>query len=176
LGLTQIAIWLATLMLLTAPGVLAVVGALPDDVGLPRFTVAMALNFAVLYTLGFFAFATLYGAIGAAFNNVQEAQQVAGFVIFFLVAPIFLMYRVINDPESTLAVVSSLIPPFSPLMMTLRIGVQMPPVWQILLCDALLLAFVWLMVSLCARIYRVGILMYGKKPTVQEIWRWLRYA
>ena len=176
LGLTQITIWLTTLGLVTAPGVLVAMGALPDDIVLPRLTVAMALHFVALFILGFFAFSTLYAAIGASFNNVQEAQQVAGIVIFFLIAPLALMYRVINDPDSTLSVVASLIPPFSPLLMTLRIGVQIPPLWQILLCDALLLAFIWVMITVCARIYRVGILMYGKKPTLQEILRWVRYA
>ena len=71
----------------------------------------------------------------------------------------------------------SLIPFFTPLLMPLRISVQMPPLWQILLGYALTLGLiVAFMVWVCARIYRVGILMYGKKPTVQELWRWLRYA
>jgi ABC-2 type transport system permease protein len=60
--------------------------------------------------------------------------------------------------------------------MTLRIALQMPPIWQILLAYALTAGFIVLMVSIAARIYRVGILMYGKKPTIQEIWKWARYA
>jgi ABC-2 type transport system permease protein len=60
--------------------------------------------------------------------------------------------------------------------MTLRIALQPPPLWQILLSYVLTLTFIWGMVWLAARIYRTGILMYGKKPTIQEIWRWVRYA
>jgi ABC-2 type transport system permease protein len=136
----------------------------------------MALHFGLLFILGFFSFATLYAAIGSAFNNLQEAQQAASVVVVFIVIPALLLHPVINDPNSTMAVVLSLIPLFTPLLMPLRIAIEMPPVWQLGLAYALSLGFVWLMVSLCARVYRVGILMYGKKPTFQEIWRWLRYA
>jgi ABC-2 type transport system permease protein len=176
LGLTQIVLWLGTTTLLTAPGVLAATAALPEGTTLPSFTPVMAIHYALLYALGFFVYASFYAAVGAAFNNLQEAQQVAGMLIFFLIVPMLLVWRVINDPGSTLAVVTSLVPLFAPLMMPLRIAIQMPPLWQILLCYVLLIAFIVGMVWVCARIYRVGILMYGKKPTVQEIWRWIRYA
>jgi ABC-2 type transport system permease protein len=175
-GLTQFVIWLGTMMVVTAPGVLAALAVLPDDVKLPHITIAMVLNYLILFVLGFFVYATMYAAIGSAFNNVQEAQQVAGVAVFFLVVPFVLMFRIINDPNSTLAVVASLIPPFTPLLMTLRISLVMPPVWQILLGHVLTFAFILGMVWICARIYRIGILMYGKKPTFQELWRWIRYA
>jgi ABC-2 type transport system permease protein len=176
LGLTQIAIWFATLIALTAPGVVASIAFLPEGVHLPTVTLLLAVNFAIYFVLGFLVFASFYAAIGAAFNNVQEAQQVAAFVVFFLIAPLFLMFRIVNDPDSTLAVVTSLIPPFTPLLMMLRIALQPPPAWQVLLSYVLTLGFLWGMIWLAARIYRTGILMYGKKPTIQEIWRWVRYA
>jgi ABC-2 type transport system permease protein len=97
-------------------------------------------------------------------------------VVFFLVIPVFLMIRIINDPGSTFAVVASLIPLFTPLLMTLRISLEMPPLWQILLSYVLTFGFLVGMVWACARIYRIGILMYGKKPTFQELWKWIRYA
>ncbi len=176
LGLTQMALWCATLVVLTTPGILAAMVALPAGVTLPAVTIAMVLNFIFLFVLGFFVFASFYAAVGASFNNLQEAQQVAGFIVFFLLVPLFLMFRIINDPDSTLAVVVSLIPPFTPLLMTLRIALQMPPLWQLLLAYGLTIGFIFLMVWIAARIYRVGILMYGKKPTIQEIWKWVRYA
>jgi ABC-2 type transport system permease protein len=174
-GLTQFGIWLVTLAVVTVPGILAAVATLPAGVTLPTLTVTMLLNFLLLFVLGFFVFSTLYAAIGASFNSVQEAQQVASIAVFILVIPVFLMFRIINDPGSTFAVVCSLIPPFTPLLMTLRMALQMPPLWQILLAYALTLGFIWCAVWLCARIYRVGILMYGKKPTFQELWKWVRY-
>ncbi|HEY8022775.1 MAG TPA: ABC transporter permease [Thermoanaerobaculia bacterium] len=176
LGLTQMAIWCTTLVVLSTPGFLAAMVALPEGVTLPVVTLPMVLNFGILFVLGFFVFASFYAAVGAAFNNVQEAQQVAGFIVFFLLVPLFLMFRIINDPDSTLAVVTSLIPPFTPLLMTLRVALQMPPLWQILLSYALTAGFIVLMVWIASRIYRVGILMYGKKPTVQEMWKWVRHA
>jgi ABC-2 type transport system permease protein len=175
-GLTQFVIWLATMMVITAPGMLAALATMPEELVLPTVTLGMVLNYALLFVLGFFVYATMYAAIGAAFNNLQEAQQVASVAVIFLIVPFFVMFQIINDPNSTLAVVTSLIPPFTPLLMTLRISLDMPPAWQILLGYALTLAFIWVMVWVCARIYRVGILMYGKKPTLQEIWRWVRYA
>lgn len=176
LGLTQIAIWFATLMVVTAPGIVASLAFLPEGMHLPTVTPLLAINFGIFFILGFFVFATFYAAIGASFNNLQEAQQVAAFVVFFLITPLFIMFRIVNDPDSTLAVVASLIPPFTPLLMTLRIALQPPPLWQIGLSYVLTLAFIWGMVWIAARVYRTGILMYGKKPTIQEIWRWVRYA
>lgn len=176
LGLTQIAIWFATLLALTAPGVAASFALLPEGVHLPTVTLLLAANFAIYFVLGFFVFATFYAAIGASFNNLQEAQQVAALVVFFLLVPLFLMFRIVNDPDSTLAVVASLIPPFTPLLMTLRIALQPPPFWQIGLSYVLTVGFIFAMVGLAARIYRTGILMYGKKPTFKEIWRWVLYA
>jgi ABC-2 type transport system permease protein len=175
-GLTQFLIWLGTFTVLSLPGIVAAIATLPEGVTLPTLTPLMVLNFAFLFVLGFFIFSTLYAAIGASFNSVQEAQQVAGVVITFLVIPVFLMFRIINDPSSTFAVIMSLIPIFTPLLMTLRIALEMPPVWQILLGYALTLGFIWGAVWVCARIYRIGILMYGKKPTFGELWKWMRYS
>nr|MDP9122241.1 ABC transporter permease [Acidobacteriota bacterium] len=176
LGLTQLAIWITTLLILTAPGLLASFVALPAGVSVPSVAPMVVVHFFLLFLLGFFLFATIYAMIGASFNSIQEAQQVAGIAILFVMAPVFFFMPVINDPDSKLAVVSSLIPFFSPLVMMLRIAVKTPPAWQILLAYGLTTATIALMVWLCARIYRVGILMYGKKPTLPEIWRWVRYA
>ena len=94
----------------------------------------------------------------------------------FVIIPVMVMWPVVNDPNSTMATVLSLIPMFTPLLMPLRIALDMPPAWQIALAYLLTIGFVIGMVWLCARIYRVGILMYGKKPTFQEIWKWTKYA
>jgi len=174
-GLTQLGIWLAAAVALTAPGVVGAMAWLPEG-GMPQVAPSVVVHFLLLFLLGYFFFATLYAAIGAASNNLQEAQQFAGVVVIFLVAPVLLMMPVINDPDSALAVIVSLIPPFTPLLMMLRIAVKMPPAWQIALGYLLSGGFTLLLVWLCARIYRVGILMHGKKPSLGELWRWLRYA
>jgi len=174
-GLTQLVIWIGTAIALTAPGLVAAIAFIPPDVSLPTISPSILMHFFLLFLLGYFFYATLYAMIGASFNNVQEAQQMAGVAVIFVVAPWMFFMPIVNDPDSTLAVVTSLIPVFTPLLMMLRIALKMPPLWQILLGYALTTGLCIAMIWLCARIYRVGILMYGKKPTIQEIWRWVRH-
>lgn len=175
-GLTQLGIWLGTVAVLTAPGVVASLALMPKEVRLPTLTVGMLIHFVLLFILGFFAFATIYATIGASFNNLQEAQQAASVAVIFIVIPAMVMWPVINDPNSKMATILSLIPLFTPLLMPLRIAIEMPPAWQILLAYALTIGFVVGMVWFGSKIYRIGILMYGKKPTFQEIWKWTKYA
>jgi ABC-2 type transport system permease protein len=175
-GLTQFGIWLLTLVVISAPGLLSTMTTLPDDLKIPTLGPAMAFQFLVFFTLGFFVYASFYAALGAAFNSVQEAQQVAGTLGFLFTIPAILMPMIVNAPSSTLAVVTSLIPLFSPVLMPLRMVTEMPPVWQIAAAYVLTFGFLVLMVWLCGRIYRIGILMYGKKPTIPELLRWVRYS
>lgn len=173
-ALTQLAIWVGTAFVLTSPGLVAA-SALAGG-KMPHLSPVVVVLVFLLFLLGFAIYSTIYAMVGASFNSVQEAQQVAGIVILPVIAPVLFLYPVINDPDSTLAVVTSLFPFFTPLVMTLRIATKMPPWWQIGLAYALGICAVGVMVWICSRIYRVGILMYGKKPTIQEIWRWVRYA
>lgn len=175
-ALTQFAVWMATAAALTAPGVVGALALVPDEVGLPEIRIAQVLWVVVFFVLGFFVYSTMFAAVGAAFDNLQDAQQMAFVPTFSIVLPMFFMFAVINDSSSTLAVVVSLIPLMTPILMPLRIAVEMPPWWQLALAVVLTSGFVVLMVVLAARIYRVGILMYGKKPTLKEMWRWLRYS
>jgi ABC-2 type transport system permease protein len=175
-ALTQMAIWAAAIAVVTAPGVVASLASGPPQMTLPVLPPALWLNFFLLFLCGFFLFATFYAMLGAAFNSLQEAQQLAGLPAIFVVAPAVFMVQVINDPDSALSVGLSLVPPLTPLVMMLRIATRTPPLWQLLTAYALCGATVAVMIWLCARVYRVGILMYGKKPTLQEIWRWVRYS
>ena len=176
IGLTQLGIWIAAAVAFTTPGLVGAVTALPEGVELPQITAAIVVHFLLLFLLGYFLYATFYAMLGAAFNNPQEAQQMATVAVIFVVLPWAFFMPILNDPDSTLAVVTSLIPMFTPTLMMLRIAVKMPPWWQIalgyVLTGALCLALTWV----CSRIYRVGILMYGKKPTLKELWRWARHA
>jgi ABC-2 type transport system permease protein len=174
-GMTQMAIWMGTAALLTAPAVVASMAWAPAG-GIPTVSLGVVLHTIAFFALGFFLYATFYGALGAAFNNLQEAQQAASSLGFLFALPAVLALPVINDPDGTLAVVASFIPPFTPLLMVLRIVVRTPPAWQIALSYVLTIGFTVLMVWLAGRIYRVGILMYGKKPTFKELLRWMRYA
>jgi len=117
-----------------------------------------------------------YAAVGAASSNEQDAQQLQLPVTMPLVFGFVMYNAVLRDPNSTLSIVMSEIPFFSPILMVLRITAQTPPFWQIALSISILAATSLGVVYLSSRIYRVGILMYGKRPSVVEILRWLRYT
>jgi ABC-2 type transport system permease protein len=87
-----------------------------------------------------------------------------------MVATIFF----VGQPDSTISVIVSLIPIFTPMVMFMRICVQTPPAWQIALSIALTIGATWLMFRGAAKVFRIGILMYGKRPTIPEILRWAR--
>jgi len=174
-ALTQLTVWISTAVVLTTPGLLAL-SFLPEGFQLPTLSAPLIAHFFGYFLLGFLLFAAFYAMIGSAFNNLQEAQQFSTIGVIFVVAPWIVFMPILNDPDSTLAVVTSLIPLFTPLLMMLRIAIKMPPAWQIILSYVLTLATCAGMIWLSARIYRVGILMYGKKPSFKELWRWIRYA
>jgi ABC-2 type transport system permease protein len=175
-GLTQFGIWLVTMVVISAPGLLSAMTTMPDQLQIPTLSPLTALNFLLFFTLGFFVYASFYAALGAAFNSLQEAQQVAGTLGILFAVPAILMPMIINAPSSTLSTVVSLIPLFSPVLMPLRMVTEMPPLWQIAAAYVLTFGFLVLMVWICGRIYRIGILMYGKKPTIPELLRWVRYS
>ena len=170
-GLTQIAIWCAI------AGVFGGAGAAASGNG-PQLAISVGTLAALVpfFLGGFLLYSGLYAALGAMVNSEQEAQQWQFFVTMPLVVPVVMMTYVIRQPNAPLSVWMSLVPFFAPILMYVRVLVERPPVWQIALCAGLLLATMYLVLALCSRIYRVGILMYGKRPTLPEIVKWLRYS
>jgi ABC-2 type transport system permease protein len=173
LGLTQIAIWLLSASILTLPQIAA---ALTVTTRIAPPPVPTLVFFPIFFILGFFLFAAIYAGVGSMFNSIEDAQQVAGTVNMLLVAPLFFLLPVLKNPDGTLATVLSMVPVFSPVLMYLRIATQMPPMWQVVVSIVLLVLSILVTVWFVAKIYRIGILMYGKKPTLPEVWRWLRYS
>jgi ABC-2 type transport system permease protein len=171
-GLTQILLWVLIGLGATTPGLLAARNQLADINLAPGAIPA----FAVFFVLGFLLYSALYAALGAMVNSEHEAQQWQFLVVMPIIIPVMLMTYVIRQPNAPLSMWMSLVPFFAPILMYIRVVVQTPPLWQIGVCIALLVLTVWGAVSLCSRIYRVGILMYGKKPNLPEIVKWIRYA
>jgi len=134
------------------------------------------IAFGVFFILGFFLYATMYAALGAMVNSDQEAQQVQWPTMLPIVFSIILSTPVLQHPNSQLAIWASMFPFFAPILMFVRVMVETPPAWQLILCVVLLIATTWGLLSISSRIYRVGILMYGKRPTLPELRRWLRYS
>ena len=120
-------------------------------------------------------YSTLYAIVGAICNSEEEAQQTGAPLPILLIVPLMLMFYLFRIPDSTLSILLSHVPFFSPILMFMRINVLMPPLWEILL-NILLVCGTTLFVTLVsAKIYRVGILMYGKRPTLGQLWQWTRY-
>jgi ABC-2 type transport system permease protein len=170
-GLTQMAIWAATAGAIAASGIQA------SGVSIGSVISASSLGaFVVFFLLGYAFYSTLYAAIGAMVNSEQEAQQIQFLVVLPVVAAIAIAFPVLQNPGSQVAFWASMIPFTAPIIMFIRITVQTPAWWQIALSVAITAASIYGLVILCGRIYRIGILMYGKKPTLPEIMKWIRYA
>jgi ABC-2 type transport system permease protein len=173
-GLTQIGIWGGLLALFAGSQIAATRGI--HGLASLGITQAELIFFAVFFLLGFYLYSGLGAALGSTVSGEQEVQQFSLILISPLVVSVLMLPYVLRDPSSPASVVLSLLPPFTPIVMYMRICAQMPPWWQILLSIGLLVVSVLAMVWLAARIYRVGVLMYGKRATMPEILRWLRYS
>jgi ABC-2 type transport system permease protein len=176
-GLTQYLIWALTVALVSGYGA-AVGSAFMPGASAPSFHVPAAfLAYSLVFFLaGYFLYASVYAALGAMVSNDDELQQVQMPVTLLLIV-CFILYPVISrNPNSPLAVILTMIPFFAPILMVFRITVQTPPFWQIALSLAICAATTCVIVQISARIYRVGILMYGKRPSLVELIRWLRYT
>lgn len=171
-GLTQIAIWVLLSVAISSPAMVAMKSM---SAGM-HISASTIVYFAVFFLLGYLLYSALYAGVGAIVNSEQEAQQIQFIVLMPLIFAMVIAGNVIQQPSSQLAIWSSMIPFCAPMLMFVRIIVETPPWWQIALCLGLMVATIWGLLVLCARIYRVGILMYGKRPTLPELVKWLKYA
>lgn len=124
---------------------------------------------------GFLFYAAIYAAVGSAVDNIQDASQLQTVTVVPIIIGIMVSMSVANDPNSMLALVCSMIPFTSPMVMMARIPFGIPG-WQIGLSVALLYASFAAMVWVAAKVYRVGIFMYGKKPTVRDLINWIKQS
>jgi len=176
-ALTQYLVWAVTIGVLfaSASGFAQILrpGAAPPEVSLsPSFLIYLV----IFFLSGYFLYAALYAAAGAIVSTDEEAHQVQMPLTLLIVCSFLLFNVILNDPNSTLSVVLSIMPFLSPILMTLRIAIETPPFWQIALALTLsTLTTIWV-IRISAKIYRVGILMYGKRPSLRELRRWLRYS
>ena len=123
---------------------------------------------------GFLLYAAMFAAVGSAVDSPQDAQQLQMPIMLPIILALFVMLSVINDPSSDMAFWFSMIPLTSPIVMMARIPYEIPT-WEICLSAALLYATFLIVVWGAGKIYRVGILMHGKKPSLKELLRWMRY-
>jgi ABC-2 type transport system permease protein len=167
-GLLQVAVW----------GIMGIAMAKPNgsSSGLHLVPLPLLIYFGIFYLLGYLLYSAMFAAVGAAFNSTDEAQHWTFVIISPLIFACTLITPVAASPNSSLAVIMSLIPFCSPVLMYMRLAIETPPGWQIGLCFGLLIGAIYLVQRIATQIYRVGILMYGKRPTIREVFRWLSYA
>ena len=151
-------------------GLLQAIATLTDVAYLAKIIVSLL----VFMVSGFLLYAALFAAIGSSVDNPQDAQQLQTPVTIPIILSLFVMLSVINDPTSELAFWFSMIPLTSPIVMMARIPYDIPT-WEIALSLGILIATFAVVVWFAGKIYRVGILMHGKKPTLKELWKWMQY-
>ncbi|MBX3044176.1 MAG: ABC transporter permease [Candidatus Kapabacteria bacterium] len=194
-GLTQVLFWLILLVILFAAGgtiAQMFIGA-PDMAQMAgdaanqpeqaeiikffeNFTISpwVIVAFLFYFLAGYFIYSSLFAAVGSAVDQEQDASQLSMPVALPIIIPIMFIPNVMNNPDGTLATVLSLIPFFTPILMIARVAATDVPLWQIALSVVLLAGTFLLCLWVAAKIYRVGILMYGKKPTFKDLIKWFK--
>ncbi len=193
-GLTQVLVWAALFVgigaiagpivaLLTQPAMpsAAEMSQATDIVGqlstfLPDNLGWLMLAFLVFFAGGYLLYSSLFAAAGSAIEQMQDAQSFTLPLVLPLILAIFCLQPVMENPDSTLSVVLSLVPFFSPILMMVRMGATDVPFWQTALAMLLLFGAFLGAMWVSARIYRIGILSYGKKPSFRDLARWVRYS
>lgn len=175
-GFTQLIIWTVmstALMAIRAP-LLARFGMRVDAFALPDLTLALAAVILLSFLLGFLFYAALFAGVGAMVSTEQDAQQAQMPVVLLLVLSLAMVQGVVTNPEGSLATVMTLLPMSSPIVLPLRLSLAPVPAAQSIASLAILLVSSIVATVLASRVYRTGVLMYGKRATVREAWRWMR--
>ena len=192
LGLTQFTLWglmifgfmslagPAAMMFMDQPELQAAAAngnGQPDlPFNIPSISGWLIVGFIVFFLFGYLIYSSIYAAIGSAIENESDSQQLQIPILVLIIIPILLVNFVAEDPNSTVAVITSIVPFFAPILMPVRMAIISVPVWQIGLTLLLMALTFLLMIWLSAKIYRVGILMYGKKAGFAEIYKWMKYS
>jgi len=172
-GLTQILIWAA---LGAAVAGSALAGPMLSGTFSIHFSWVEGLLFPVYFVLGFLLYAALFAGLAATCETEQEMQMYAPLAALPVWLSFALIVVVVNNPDSLLSIAASLFPATAPIIMMLRMGTQTPPLWQIAASVGIMILSIWAVLWVSSRLYRVGILMYGKRATVPELLRWLRFS
>jgi ABC-2 type transport system permease protein len=173
-GLTQIGVWITMLALAGGYGAAVATSA---GVNLSQFIRPIVfVYFFIFFILAYLTYVCVYAIAGAACNSEKEAQQFMMPIMLFMMMPWILMMPIVMNPDAPFAVAFSLSPVFGPITMFVRALVTDPPMWHILVSIVVSIATIAAFFWVTAKIFRVGILSYGKRPTLPELMRWVRVA
>lgn len=191
LGMTQFLIWIVAVSGIGAVAGMFMLGTTPDaatseameeaaasgvSFSIPEIGIELWVGLLVFFLLGYLIYSALFAAVGSAVESETDSQQLTLPISIPIIIAMLLINHVASDPDSTLSVVSSMFPLFTPMLMPVRMAVLDVPLWQILGSIVLMALTFMLLMWLSARIYRVGMLMYGKKAGFRELARWIRYS
>lgn len=172
-GLTQLGIWVVTVaVVISFVALQADLAPLLENV--PRITPLMVIYFMLFFLVGFFTYAAIFAVVGSMVTSLQEGGQFAFPPVMIMLAGFYFSFAVIRDPNSSLSFWVSIAPFLAPITMPVRILAEMPPFWHVALALAVNAAAIAGLVWLTGRVYRVGMLMYGKRATLPEVWKWIR--
>ncbi len=173
-GLTQVGIWMLAAVVLTHTALIAnYVGGGSSGIS---FSAVQVIYFIVYFLLGYLLYSAMAAALGAMTNSEQELQQLNMFLVLPLAGCMVALPLILNSPSSTAARVLSFIPFCTPLLMYMRVSISPVPWYEIAGSIALMAVTIYAILWVTSRIYSVGILMYGKKPNLPEILRWVKYS
>lgn len=174
-ALTQLAIWGTAFAVFALYGVnLLASRGMPTNI--PTIPFSHYIYFALFFLLGYFIYATIYALVGSMVTTAQEGGQLAMPIILILVVSFYLFLPVSRSPDSSFSFWVSMLPFSAPVAMVVRIVTQTPPFWQIALSLFIGFSSVFLIMWVASRIYRIGMLMYGKRASIPEALRWARQA
>ena len=172
-GLTQVGIWLGMLLLLAASSVAIHLGGDTLHISLTGSQIGF---FFVYFILGYLLYSSIAAALGAITNSEQELQQMNMFLVLPLLSCFVLLGTLVSTPDTAVARVLALVPLFTPLLMYFRVSLGHPAAWEVALSLVLTLGTICGIIWVTSRIYRIGVLMYGKRPNLAEVRRWLKYS
>jgi len=174
-ALTQLCIWGVAFAAFAFYGV-SLLLARGVPAGIPSIPFSHYIYFALFFLLGYFIYATIYALVGSMVTTAQEGGQLAMPIILILIVSFYLFLPVSRSPDSAFSFWVSMLPFSAPVAMLVRIVTQTPPFWQIALSLVIGFSTVLLIMWFASRVYRVGMLMYGKRASLSEAWRWVRQA
>ena len=169
-ALIQMSIWLAAIITVTSSAIYA----LPPEV-MVSITTTQVVFLMVNFAVGLVLFLSLFGMMGAIFDNPQDAQSGMWPVMLLIIIPFLVAMSMMQNPNSPIANAAALIPFTSVMVMPVKMTLVEVPVWQLFACVALNIAAIFLVFPIAGKIYRVGILRTGKKPKWSEVVKWLKY-
>ena len=178
-GLLQLAIWVGTATVLTSfkAQIAALFGASPSSLAslaIPTVSPGLLVVFLLFFVLGFLFYASAYAAVGSMCNSTQDAQQAQMPVTLFIAAGLFIMFSLLSEPNGSLARTLTYVPFFAPFVAPVRFSFSSLAWWELALSIGAMLVGLLIMTALAGRIYRFGILKYGKKASWADAVKWIR--